>query len=164
MRNLLRFLKNLPCHFFRAPSPGDRAGSADPRALLGRLGEEAAARELRRRGYKILYRNFRGLRGGEIDLVCRDRRYDVLVFVEVKTRVEPEAAVRPSDSVTSDKQRLIARGALEWLRLLGNPEIAARFDVVEVTLEASTKNRQTTRRQRIEIIENAFPMPSPYVY
>ena len=63
---------------------------------LGARGEKLAARYLRRQGFKILYRNFRGRRGGEIDLVCRDR--DTLVFVEVKTRTREDFG-RPLDAV-----------------------------------------------------------------
>src|SRR5262252_1369405 len=50
----------------------------------GALGETLACRYLKRNGYKVLFRNFRGRSGGEIDIVCRDD--DTLVFVEVKTR------------------------------------------------------------------------------
>jgi hypothetical protein len=50
---------------------------------LGERGEKFAARYLRRQGYKIPVRRFKG-RGGEIDLVCRHKGW--LVFVEVKTR------------------------------------------------------------------------------
>src|SRR6516162_2368950 len=46
---------------------------------LGSRGEDLAAHFLRRNGYKILYRTFQS-RGGEIDIVCRDRRANVLVF------------------------------------------------------------------------------------
>ena len=54
-----------------------------PRKTLGQRGEAAAARYLRRRGYKVLARGDR-LGPGELDLVMLDRR--TIVFVEVKTR------------------------------------------------------------------------------
>ena len=63
---------------------------------LGALGEKMAARHLRRQGFKILFRNFRGRQGGEIDLVARDR--DTLVFVEVKTRTREDFG-RPREAV-----------------------------------------------------------------
>src|SRR5947207_9921441 len=51
-----------------------RSSSSPARHLrLGQRGETLACRFLRRNGYKILYRNFRGRTGGEIDVVCRDR-------------------------------------------------------------------------------------------
>src|SRR6266576_3367575 len=98
---------------------------------LGIRGEKLACRFLRRNGYKVLYRNFRGRTGGEIDIVCRNN--DTLVFVEVKTRTREDFG-RPSDAIHRDKQKRIARGGLAWLRLLDNPDIFFRFDVVEVVI------------------------------
>jgi len=109
---------------------------------------------LRRNGYKILFRNFRGHSGGEIDIVCRDR--DTLVFVEVKTRTREDFG-RPLEAVKRQKQRQISRGGLAWLRMLDNPDILFRFDVVEVVLAEDAK-------PRMEIIKNAFELPAPYIY
>src|SRR5213592_3538437 len=101
------------------------------RALRGELGEKLAARYLRKHGYKVLCRNFRGRTGGEIDIVCRDG--DTLVFVEVKTRTREDFG-RPVEAVNAAKRKLISRGALAWLQLLDNPDILVRFDVVEIVL------------------------------
>src|SRR5215813_14845721 len=104
----------------------------------GARGEKLACRYLKRNGYKILFRNFRGRSGGEIDVVCRD--HDTLVFVEVKTRVREDFG-RPLEAVDRAKQKRISRGALAWLRLLDNPDILFRFDVVEVVIMNSAKPR-----------------------
>jgi putative endonuclease len=122
---------------------------------LGARGEKLAARHLRRHGYKILYRNFRGREGGEIDLVCRDR--DTLVFVEVKTRTREDFG-RPLEAVRRDKQRRLSLGALAWLRLLGNPEVLFRFDVVEVVIAPDAAPI------RVELVRNAFQLAEPYIY
>jgi putative endonuclease len=119
------------------------------RPELGLLGEWLAARHLRRMRRRVLYANYRGPNRGEVDIVARHR--DVLTFVEVKTR-SSTARGRPADAVTTDKQRLVQRGALAWLRLLGNPAIKFRFDIVEVLLIAG-------EIPKINIIENAFQMP-----
>ena len=121
---------------------------------LGARGEKLAARHLRRQGFKILYRNFRGRQGGEIDLVCRER--DTLVFVEVKTRTREDFG-RPLEAVNRQKQRRISLGALAWLRLLGNPDVLFRFDVVEVSMADEAV-------PRIELIRNAFQLSDPYIY
>lgn len=114
------------------------------------LGEDLAAKWLRQSGRKILYRNFRGPHRGEVDIVCRHG--EVLAFAEVKTRTS-DAFNRPADAVNLEKQRLIQRGAQEWLRLLGNPKIVFRFDIVEVLLvEGETP--------RLNVIENAFQLPA----
>jgi putative endonuclease len=93
-----------------------------------------AGRYLRRHGYKVLYRNYRPARGGEIDLVCRERK--TLVFVEVKTRA-PGGLGRPADAVDSEKEEAIIRGASSWLRLLDEPDVPVRIDIVEVILGAA---------------------------
>jgi putative endonuclease len=120
----------------------------------GALGEKLAARFLRKNGFKILYRNFRGRSGGEIDLVCRDG--DTLVFVEVKTRSREDFG-RPFDAVDRQKQMRISRGGLAWLRMLDNPDILFRFDVVEVLIAEGVE-------PRIELLRNAFPLAEPFVY
>src|SRR5689334_14732994 len=120
----------------------------------GALGEKLACRFLRKNGYKVLYRNFRGRRGGEIDIVCRDD--DTLVFVEVKTR-SSEIFGRPVEAVRRDQQRRISQGALTWLRMLDNPDIPFRFDVVEVMVSDIEK-------PRLELIQNAFNLSKPYMY
>jgi putative endonuclease len=74
----------------------------------GRLGERLAARHLRRNGYKVLYRNFRPPHGGEIDIVCREKK--TLVFVEVKTR-SADGLGRPADAVDAEKEEALIRGA-----------------------------------------------------
>ena len=115
---------------------------------LGELGEDAACRELRRRGYVILARRYR-TRHGELDIVAREG--DVLVFVEVKTR-SSHAFGGPLDAVTGQKQRKLGRMALEYIvrsRLSG---VACRFDVVGVLRQGG--------ETRIEVVANAFGIPS----
>ena len=104
-----------------------------PHLSLGRKGERIAAAYLRKNGYRVLYKNFRSKRGGEIDLVCRDCRAETLVFVEVKTRAT-DAFGPPHYAVTLKQQDRIIRGAKEWLRMLSDPRVSYRFDVVEVLM------------------------------
>ncbi len=124
-----------------------------PHLALGRRGERLAARHLRHLGYKVLYRNFRRGKGGEIDLVCRHG--DTLVFVEVKTRSD-ETFGRPSAAVDRRKRERLIRGAMTWLRLLNLPDISFRFDIVEVVTR--------TEPPEIRVLENAFPLPGRYIY
>jgi putative endonuclease len=122
--------------------------------VVGRKGERLAARYLRRNGHKILFRNFRAPHGGEVDIVCRDKRHNELVFVEVKTRSSEDFG-RPLDAVNRKKRRLILRGAMTWLRMLDMPDIVFRFDVIEVIISSPVDVRH---------IENAFRMPDNYSY
>lgn len=104
---------------------------AEPEHLRrGRLGERAAKRHLKKAGLKFLYANYRTNKG-EIDLIFRDGK--ALVFVEVKTR-SSESWTRPAAAVNADKKRKLTAAARNYLRLLHNPEIAYRFDIVEVLL------------------------------
>ena len=132
-----------------------RSSTSPPRHLrLGTRGENLACQFLKKNGYKILFRNFKGRTGGEIDVVCRDR--DTLVFVEVKTRTREDFG-RPVEAVNREKRDRIARGGLAWLRLLDDPDILFRFDVVEVIIADDAE-------PRLEILENAFSLPKPYIY
>lgn len=116
---------------------------------IGWLGEQLAAGWLRRKGRRVLFQNYRGANRGEVDIVARHG--DVLTFVEVKTRTST-AFGRPADAVTPDKQRLIQRGAQDWLRLLGHPKIKFRFDIAEIVLI-------TGELPQPHIMENAFQLP-----
>lgn len=113
---------------------------------LGEFGERMAVGYLRRRGIKVLYRNYRGPKGGELDIVARD--CELLCFVEVKTR-RRRSGSRPLDAVTLEKQDLIERGARSWLSLLPHNDFQWRFDVVEVILEEG-------ELPNIHLVEEAF--------
>ena len=95
---------------------------------IGRAGEAAAARELSRRGYAVVARNWRH-QHDEIDLVCRDGA--VLVFVEVKTRAA-HAKVGGYAAIDRRKRRAIRRAAHAYLARLTEKPHTFRFDVVEV--------------------------------
>lgn len=102
------------------------------RAELGRFGETVAERLLARKRYHILARNWR-TRGGELDLVARQR--DTLVFVEVKTR-RTGGPYRPEEAVNRTKMgRLRKAAAAYWIESERPPAAFARFDVVSVTVD-----------------------------
>src|ERR1700722_1847848 len=111
---------------------------------LGRRGERAAEKYMRRSGYRIVARNFRAA-GAEIDLVAMDG--DVLVFVEVKTRRNLEAGA-PEEAVDERKQKRMRRAAEIFATRYRADDITMRFDVVAV--DASGK------RLEIELLRNAF--------
>ena len=97
---------------------------------LGRAGEAAAAAFYRRRGYRIVERNYR-CRSGEIDLIVRRGR--LLVFCEVKTRTSARWGV-PAEAVGTLKQNRIRRSAGTWLAEHDGPRRELRFDVVSVAV------------------------------
>lgn len=103
----------------------------DDRAVLGRQGEKLALRFLRRKGCKVVTRNYR-CAGGELDLVVL---YDeVVVFVEVKTRTGRTHA-DPEDAVNFPKQQRMTRAARIFLHQTDSLDRPFRFDVVAITRE-----------------------------
>src|SRR6266849_5252691 len=119
----------------------------------GELGERAAKKHLRRLGLKFLTANYRSKRG-EIDLVFRDG--DCLVFVEVKTR-SSENWVRPAATVNAHKRRLLSQAALDYLKLLKQPRVKMRFDIVEVLLRDGAVGQ-------VRHLPNSFALSPPYRY
>ena len=119
----------------------------------GELGERAAKKHLQKLGLKFLTANFRSDRG-EIDLVFRDD--DCLVFVEVKSR-SSEDWTRPAAAVDARKRRLLSQTALDYLKLLKNPEVKIRFDIVEVLLTDGEV-------REVRHLPNTFSMSKPYRY
>lgn len=130
------------------------AGKAEPENLRrGKLGERAAKKFLQKQGMKFLAANFRSKRG-ELDLIFRDA--DCLAFIEVKTR-SSEDWTRPAASVNAEKRRRLTRCAFDYLRLLKNPPIKIRFDVVEVLLENGAV-------AEVRHLPNTFTLSAPYRY
>ena len=78
---------------------------------LGRRGEDAAARYLKRLGYTIVARGHRD-NIGEVDLIAVDGR--TVVFIEVKTRTTHDAG-HPADAVDEAKQQRLTRLALSYM-------------------------------------------------
>jgi len=129
-------------------------GGKKPQHLrFGELGERAAKRHLRRKGLKFLTANFRSPRG-EIDLVFREQ--DCLVFIEVKTRSSEEWS-RPAAAVNRERRQRLTRAALDYLRLLKNPAVKIRFDIVEVLLANGDV-------KEVRHLPNTFAMEKPYRY
>ena len=107
----------------RVPDREDRAGR-------GRLGEDAAVKLLRRKGYRIITRNWR--RGRlELDIVAR--KDGVLVFVEVKARAS-DAQVSGYHAVGVQKKQALLQAVRLYLKGLPRPPKAYRLDIVEVQI------------------------------
>ena len=108
---------------------------------------------LRKMGMRLVVRNYRSWRG-EIDLILWDE--DCLVFAEVKTR-SSERWVRPAAAVNRRKRLRLTSAAQAYLRAMGHPPVAVRFDVVEVILTDD-------ELKAVRHLPNAFEMEAPYRY
>jgi putative endonuclease len=112
---------------------------------LGAWGEYYAARLYQKAGFQILLRNSFNRSGkqlGEIDLIAR--RGEVLVFVEVKTRVSTQFGL-PEESISYFKRQRLVRSA-QWF-LAKFPDygrLRPRIDVCAILLSEGA--HQTTNR------------------
>ena len=122
-----------------------------PHLREGRIGEDAAARYLCRRGYGIVCRNFTSGKN-EIDIIAETK--DTFILCEVKSRVqtygEPHPFGRPASAVDEKKKRNLLAAAAVFERRNHSSGKAFRFDVIEVYL--SPKYKIT----HIHHIKNAF--------
>lgn len=112
--------------------------------ILGKEGERVAESFLKKKGYRLVERNYR-CPVGEMDLVFLDRR--VIVFVEVKTRTDDRFGA-PLEAVGSRKQKKMIKAALFFLSQRRLHHRDARFDVVGVSLKGGEPT--------VEHVENAF--------
>ena len=115
---------------------------------LGKIAEDEAAESYVSKGYRIVARNYRFRRFGEIDIIAKAGHKDLLVFCEVKCRTVPEN-FPPLEAITKTKIRRIRTVASAFLqahREYDNTYI--RFDVVEAIL--------TDGKILINTVENAF--------
>ncbi len=112
----------------------------------GKKGEDIAAVYLRKKGYRIVERNYR-CRYGEIDIIAMDA--GDIVFVEVKSR-KSESFGSPEEAVSIVKQKKISNVALNYLQEKGITDHNARFDIVAVRL--------IPEGNRINIIRDAFDL------
>lgn len=94
----------------------------------GRVGESFAEAALKNKGYTILEQNF-GSKFGEIDIIAKDK--DVLVFVEVKTKIGEEFGL-PEEMVGPGKLQKIRHMATVYMK---GKEIPCRIDVVAIVLD-----------------------------
>ena len=97
--------------------------------LVGRRGERLAARYLRRRGFRILHRNFT-IGRDEADLIARDPDGRTIVIVEVKTRTSDFLA--PEVRINRHKQYRLARLASKLGRIRRFADLPLRIDAVAI--------------------------------
>jgi putative endonuclease len=97
--------------------------------VLGRKGEDAAARYLAtEEGLVVLSRNWR-CREGELDLVLTDG--SILVVCEVKTRTSTRFGP-PAEAITDAKANRIRRLARRWQHTYNTRFCPVRFDLVSI--------------------------------
>jgi putative endonuclease len=122
------------------------------RQETGKLGEKTAQKFLKKRGYRIRETGFR-CPHGEIDIVAQ--RKDYLVFVEVRTKSNPDFGT-PEESITQTKKERLIASALTYNNTHQDLPPQWRIDVVAIELD------DTGKTKRMEHIENAIEQVSRF--
>jgi putative endonuclease len=117
---------------------------------FGKTAENAAAKFLENKGYRILERNFKN-KFGEIDIIARQN--GVICFVEVKARHSIRQGL-PQEAVSAVKQRKISQVAVSYLKAKNLLDCPARFDVLALLY--------TDDQPEISLITDAFELSSNF--
>lgn len=99
--------------------------------IIGKKGEELAVKFLKKKGYKILERNF-ACRQGEIDIIALDR--NEIVFIEVKTRTSMNYGL-PSEAVNIQKKKHLYNATEYYIYTRKLYEKFIRIDVIEILIK-----------------------------
>lgn len=110
---------------------------------IGAYGENIAEEYLKKRGWRILSRNYR-VNGGELDIV--GFRFGVLVFFEVKTRTG-DAYGLPSESVDGRKLSRIQKASRHFLNSF------AYDGRISVFYPLGIEKRRHIFKKRVDVIE-----------
>ena len=120
---------------------------------LGPRGEKLALRFLKRRGLKLLARNYR-CPAGEADLILldvstrRESGAETIAFVEVKTRSSARHT-DPQAAVDTEKRRRLRKVAKCYLAERRAEDFNVRFDIVAIIARDG-------KTPQIEYIPQAF--------
>ena len=106
---------------------------------LGKKGEKAACKYLKKAGWKIIKTNYKNP-FGEVDIIAR--KDETLAFIEVKTRTNENFGA-PSEAVNYDRRQRYIMGAKHYFAGR-EPDVTVRFDIIEIL------------NGEINHIENAF--------
>ncbi|HEY9718287.1 MAG TPA: YraN family protein [Trichormus sp.] len=141
---------------------GAKAGGQPHNKIsFGRQGESLVVNQLQESGWRIVERNWRSGKHGEVDIIALDPD-SILVFLEVKTRRthdEAEPAARAGfDSVHGLKQHRIMRLAMQFLteRCLTPEDLPCRFDVVVVHYHGPPCDSASLEIPEVTHVKNAF--------
>lgn len=123
-----------------------------PTQNIGVLGETLACTYLQRKGYRVIERNFQNKKGykyGEIDIIAIQG--DVIVFVEVKTRLMKKGEVIiPEENISPSKLKNIEKIASTYLNVKKLWSASYRFDALSILLDL------TGRIAKVKHLEDIF--------
>ena len=114
---------------------------------IGKLGEDIAVKYLKKRGYRVLDRNFEfrvnGKKRGELDIIVR--KHKIISFIEVKTLDNKEQTFTPEHKVDFKKKNNIVKTAEFWLLKNKIPlESKYQIDIIAIRLDFQTKKAKVS--------------------
>ncbi len=110
---------------------------------IGDIGENIAEKHLKRKGYKILSRNYKA-RGGEIDIIAY--RFGVLIYVEVKSRTN-DLYGTPASAVDGQKITNIKYAVRDFLTAY------RKGNKIPVFYPFGLERASAIRKQRLDVVE-----------
>jgi len=108
---------------------------------IGEIGEDLAAKYLKRKGYKIIQRNYRE-KWGEIDIIAQKK--NDLVFVEVKTIAyyrfpqTKNPSLLPEDEITTKKINNLNKTILYYLNK-NKIDNSYQLDLITIKIDKTNK-------------------------
>lgn len=112
---------------------------------LGKFGEDEVVKYLKKKGYRIVERNFKA-RYDEIDIIALD--HNTLVFVEVKTRIG-DAYGLPEESITKRKLHSLIRATYYYQHLHPELSTALRIDAIALYFSPDEKVQKINHYENI---------------
>ncbi len=102
---------------------------------IGIIGEEEAAKVLKKKGFKILEHNWR-MGHLEVDLIAENRQE--IAFVEVKARTTEFGNIRPEEYVDEDKKHRMLVAANAYIKKT-HTDKSPRFDIFGILVNPETE-------------------------
>jgi putative endonuclease len=102
---------------------------------IGIIGEEEAAKVLKKKGFKILEHNWR-MGHLEVDLIAENRQE--IAFVEVKARTTEFGNIRPEEYVDEDKKHRMLVAANAYMKKT-HTDKSPRFDIFGILVNPETE-------------------------
>lgn len=117
-------------------------------AKIGRMGERAAQKHLKKLGMKILARNFKSGKN-EIDIVALDQ--NCLVFVEVKTRSDDALVNGYFAAMQKSKRNAVKSCAKAYIAAMRRKPDHTRYDAIEVQHDKNGKITSVSHFQNLKL-------------
>ena len=114
---------------------------------IGILGEQEAANILKKKGYRVIEKNWR-MGHLEVDLIAENKKE--IIFVEVKARTTTFGNKMPEEYVDTLKRKRIIAAANAYIKYK-QIDKSPRFDIIGIIIHPRTNNITYSNH-----IENAF--------